>query len=167
MNAAKPDSQDICFIPDGDYAKFITEREGEQLHGDILLTDGTRLGEHRGLIHYTIGQRRGVGVSYSEPLFVVQKNVQENTLVLGTADELFRGSLIADDVNFIMFDTLDEPYRCTAQTRYHQQDVPCTLYPLDDGTVKAEFDEPHRAISKGQAVVFYKGDYVVGGGTIV
>lgn len=167
VNAAKPDSQDICFIPDGDYAKFITEREGEQLHGDILLTDGTRLGEHRGLIHYTIGQRRGVGVSYSEPLFVVQKNVQENTLVLGTADELFRGSLIADDVNFIMFDTLDEPYRCTAQTRYHQQDVPCTLYPLDDGTVKAEFDEPHRAISKGQAVVFYKGDYVVGGGTIV
>lgn len=166
VNAAKPDSQDICFIPDGDYAKFITEREGEQRHGDILLTDGTRLGEHRGLIHYTIGQRRGVGVSYSEPLFVVQKNVQQNTLVLGTADKLFRKSLIAADVNFIMFDKLDEPYRCTAQTRYHQKDVPCTLYPLDDGTVKVEFDEPHRAISKGQAVVFYNGDYVVGGGTI-
>lgn len=167
VNAAKPDSQDICFIPDGDYGKFITEREGEQPRGDILLTDGTRLGEHRGLIHYTIGQRRGVGVSYSEPLFVVQKNVQENILVLGTADKLFCKSLIAGDVNFIMFDMLDEPYRCTAQTRYHQQDVPCTIYPLGGGRVKVEFDEPHKAISKGQAVVFYNGDYVVGGGTIM
>jgi tRNA-specific 2-thiouridylase len=166
VNAEKPDSQDICFIPDGDYAKFITDNAGVQPHGDILLTDGTRLGEHRGLINYTIGQRRGVGISYSEPLFVVQKNVQENTLVLGTADKLTRKTLTASDVNFIAFDTLNEPYHCTAQTRYHQKDVACTVYPLGENRVRVEFDEPHKAISKGQAVVFYDGDTVVGGGTI-
>ena len=166
INAKKPDSQDICFIPDGDYAKFITEREGEQKHGEIRLTDGTLLGEHRGLINYTIGQRRGVGVSYSQPLFVVEKNTTDNVLVLGTAEQLARKELTAGDVNFIMFDELKEPYRCTAQTRYHQQDVPCTLYP-DECGVRVVFDTPHKAISKGQAVVFYSGEYVVGGGTIL
>lgn len=166
VNARKPDSQDICFIPDGDYRKFLADRAGEQPCGEIRLTDGTLLGRHNGLVNYTIGQRKGIGVSYSEPLFVVEKNADENTLILGTQDKLYKSSLVASDVNFIMFETLDEPYRCTAQTRYHQKDVPCTIYPLGGGRVRVDFDEPHKAICAGQAVVFYDGDYVVGGGTI-
>jgi tRNA-specific 2-thiouridylase len=167
VNADKPDSQDICFIPDGDYGRFITERAGEQSGGDIVLSDGTVLGQHKGLIHYTVGQRRGVGVSYSEPLFVIGKDTEHNKLIMGTKDEVYGSSLTAEDVNFIPFDKLTQPLKCTAQTRYHQQDVPCTVYPLDDGRVKVEFEQPHKAISKGQAVVFYDGEYVVGGGTIV
>lgn len=166
VNADKPDSQDICFIPDGDYAKFITDREGEQQPGDIVLKDGTRLGIHKGLIHYTIGQRRGVGVSYSEPLFVAEKDLGNNRLVMGTKDDIFCGSLIADNVNFIPFDKLTEPIKCTAQTRYHQQDVPCEVSPLEDGKVLVKFASPQKAVCKGQAVVFYDGEYVVGGGTI-
>lgn len=166
VNADKPDSQDICFIPDGDYAKFITDRAGEQKTGDIVLSDGTVLGCHKGLINYTIGQRRGVGVSYSEPLFVTEKDTENNKLIMGTSDELARSSLVAEDVNFILFDKLDKPFKCTAQTRYHQKDVPCIISPIDENKVLVEFEEPHKAISKGQAVVFYDGDYVVGGGTI-
>lgn len=166
VNADKPDSQDICFIPDGDYAKFITERAGEQPDGDIVLSDGSVLGKHKGLINYTVGQRRGIGVSYSEPLFVINKDINSNKLVMGTKDEVFSSSLTASDVNFIPFDKLTEPIECTAQTRYHQQDVPCCVYPLDDNRVRVEFKTPHKAISKGQAVVFYDGEYVVGGGTI-
>ncbi len=166
VNADKPDSQDICFIPDGDYGRFITERKGEQISGDIVLSDGTVLGQHRGLIHYTVGQRRGVGVSYSEPLFVIGKDIGNNKLVMGTNNEVFSSSLTARDVNFIPFDNLTEPLRCTAQTRYHQRDVPCTVYPLDGGRIRVEFDNPHKAISKGQAVVLYDGEYVIGGGTI-
>ena len=166
VNADKPDSQDICFIPDGDYAKFITERAGEQPDGDIVFSDGSVLGKHKGLINYTVGQRRGIGVSYSEPLFVINKDITSNKLVMGTKDEVFSSSLTASDVNFIPFDKLTEPIECTAQTRYHQQDVPCCVYPLDDNRVRVEFKTPHKAISKGQAVVFYDGEYVVGGGTI-
>lgn len=167
VNANKPDSQDICFIPDGDYARFITESAGVQPEGDIILRDGTVLGRHKGLINYTIGQRRGVGVSYSEPLFVNEKDTESCRLVMGTYDELFSHSLTAGDVNLIMFGKLKKPYRCTAQTRYHQKDVPCTVYPLDDGKIRVDFDEPHKAISRGQAVVLYDGEYVVGGGTIL
>lgn len=167
VNAEKPDSQDICFIPDGDYGKFITDRTGQQIEGDIILSDGTVLGRHRGLINYTVGQRRGVGVSYSEPLFVVEKDIENNKLIMGKHDEIFKKTLYADDVNFIPFDKLDEPIKCTAQTRYHQKDTTCTVYPQSDGILKVEFDEPHKAISKGQAVVFYDGEYVIGGGTII
>lgn len=166
VNADKPDSQDICFIPDGDYAAFIEKNSGRQPVGDTFLTDGTRLGEHRGLIHYTVGQRRGVGVSYSEPLFVVGKDVQKNALILGTKDKLCSPSLTAKNCNFIMFDKLNAPYRCKAQTRYHQAPADCVISPLDDNRVLCEFDTPHRAVSRGQAVVFYDGDYVVGGGEI-
>lgn len=166
VTAGKPDSQDICFIPDGDYARFITDRAGEQEPGDILLTDGTVLGRHRGLIHYTIGQRRGVSVSYTEPLFVVRKDMQTNTLILGTKDKLYRDSLTAKNCNFIMYDRIDGRLHCTAQTRYHQTPSGCTVSMLDEDRVLCEFDEPHRAISPGQAVVFYDGDYVIGGGEI-
>lgn len=167
INADKPDSQDICFIPDGDYASFITKRCGEQKSGDIVLSDGTKLGIHKGLIHYTIGQRKGVGVSYSEPLFVVAKDMEHNRLIMGKADEVYSDSLVAGDVNFIPFDTLTKPITCTAQTRYHQKDAECTVSPIEDGKVLVTFKEPHKAISKGQAVVFYDGEYVIGGGTIL
>lgn len=166
VNADKPDSQDICFIPDGDYGKFITDKIGKQAEGDITLSDGTVLGKHKGLIHYTIGQRRGVGVSYSEPLFVINKDIKNNKLIMGKSDQLCSKTLKAVDVNFIPFDTLTEPLKCTAQTRYHQKDAECTIFPNNDGSVTVEFDQPHKAISKGQAVVFYDGEYVVGGGTI-
>lgn len=167
INADKPDSQDICFIPDGDYAGFITKRCGEQQSGDIVLSDGTKLGKHKGLIHYTIGQRKGVGISYSEPLFVVAKDMEHNRLIMGKADEVYSDSLVAGDVNFIPFDTLTKPITCTAQTRYHQKDAECTVSPMNDGKVLVTFKEPHKAISKGQAVVFYDGEYVIGGGTIL
>lgn len=166
INADKPDSQDICFIPDGDYGKFITDRTGEQEQGDIVLSDGTVLGRHKGLIHYTIGQRRGVGVSYSEPLFVINKDINSNKLIMGKAQQLCRKKLTANEVNFIPFDKLESPLKCTAQTRYHQKDAECTIYPEENGRVTVEFEQPHKAISKGQAVVFYDGDYVIGGGTI-
>lgn len=167
INADKPDSQDICFIPDGDYAGFITKRCGEQQSGDIVLSDGTKLGKHKGLIHYTIGQRKGVGISYSEPLFVVTKDMEHNRLIMGKADEVYSDNLVAGDVNFIPFDTLTEPITCTSQTRYHQKDAECTVSPMNDGKVLVTFKEPHKAISKGQAVVFYDGEYVIGGGTIL
>lgn len=166
VNANKPDSQDICFIPDGDYAKFITDNVGEQPEGDITLSDGTILGRHKGLIHYTIGQRKGIGVSYSEPLFVIDKDITNNQLILGTKSEQGCKGLIADNLNFIPFDALTEPIVCTAQTRYHQKAVPCTVSPLDNDKMIVEFHQPHKAISKGQAVVLYDGDYVIGGGTI-
>lgn len=167
INADKPDSQDICFIPDGDYARFIIENVGEQEKGKITLSDGTVLGEHKGLIHYTIGQRKGIGVSYSEPLFVVEKNIETNTLVLGEKDKISCGELTAGDMNYISFDNPSEPFECTAQTRYHQREADCTVYPLDGGMARIVFHSPHKAISKGQAVVLYDKGYVIGGGTIL
>lgn len=166
ITADKPDSQDICFIPDGDYAAFITRSAGEQAPGDIILTDGTKLGEHKGLIHYTIGQRKGIGVSYSEPLFVTAKDIVNNKLILGTAEKVLCDSLTACDMNYIRFPEPDEPFYCTAQTRYHQKDVPCKVTPLENGRIRVDFDSPHKAICKGQAVVLYDGEYVIGGATI-
>lgn len=164
---SKPESQDICFIPDGKYADFIIRRSGEQKKGEIRLSDGTYLGEHKGLINYTVGQRKGIGISYREPLFVIEKNIPENILVMGTKDELVCDSLIAGDVNYIPFDMPDKPFECTAQTRYHQREAECTVYPLENRCARVEFHAPHTAVSKGQAVVFYDGDYVIGGGTIL
>ena len=166
VNAGKPDSQDICFIPDGDYAAFIERSAGKQPSGDIVLTDGRKLGEHKGLIHYTIGQRKGLGVSYEQPLFVVKKDTENNTLILGTSEEVYSDELVAKNCNFIMIDKLNESVRCKAQTRYHQTPADCVISPLDDNRVLCRFDKPHRAVSKGQAAVFYIGDHVLGGGEI-
>ena len=166
VNSHKPDSQDICFIPDGNYADFIISRAGQQPEGDIILTDNTFLGRHKGLIHYTIGQRRGVGVSYSEPLFVAKKDLASNTLIMGTADQIRTKSLMAEKLNYIAFDPPQKPFRCTARTRYHQRSAPCTVTPLDGARAIVEFHQPHSAVSPGQSVVFYDGDYVLGGGKI-
>ena len=166
-NADKPDSQDICFVPDGAYAKFIWEHTGHDPQpGDFIDMDGCILGSHGGIECYTIGQRKGIGISGSHPYYVVAKNAERNTVMLGEDEDLYRTELYADDLNWIAIAELKEPLRCAARTRYHQPETPCTVYPEGD-RVRVEFDSPIRAITAGQAVVFYDGDTVVGGGTIL
>lgn len=167
INASKPDSQDICFVPDGDYAGFIERQTGKPSEkGEFVLDNEKVLGEHNGLIRYTVGQRKGLGISYTEPLFVIDKDVRNNRVILGTCEKLFSTSLTACDVNFISVDKLTEPVKVTAQTRYHQADTEAVITPIGDGRVRVDFTEPKRAVCKGQAVVFYDNDYVFGGGTI-
>lgn len=167
VNADKPDSQDICFVKDGAYGEFIEGYTGRKSKpGDFVDKEGNILGKHRGIINYTIGQRKGLGLSLKQPMFVCEKNIDENKVVLGLTEDLMKDSLIAYDVNFIPFDKLEGEIKVTAKTRYKQKEEPATLIPLEDGKVLVRFDNPLRAITKGQAVVFYDGDIVVGGGTI-
>lgn len=125
--------------------------------------NGQVLGTHQGLIHYTIGQRKGLGIAYEYPLYVIDKDIASNTVILGPNDALFQKALLAENCNLIAIDKLEAPLRVTAKTRYRQKDVPAVIEPLADGKIKVTFDEPQRAITPGQAVVFYDGDYVVGG----
>lgn len=168
VNANKPDSQDICFVPDGDYARFIEEYTGvKQKEGNFVDFRGNILGKHKGISHYTIGQRKGLGIALGKPVYVVGINPENNTVILGDESELMNTTLIAKDINLISIDKLDQPLRCKARTRYKQVEQPCTISQNDDGTVTVMFDEPQRAFTPGQAVVFYDGDIVIGGGTIV
>ena len=165
--AHKKDSQDICFVPDGAYARFIWDHTGHKPEaGDFIDMDGCILGRHGGIECYTIGQRKGIGISGRHPYYVVAKNADRNTVMLGEDEDLFRDELYADDLNWIAFESLTEPVRCAARTRYHQAETPCTVYPQGD-RVRVKFDTPIRAITAGQAVVFYDGDIVVGGGCIL
>jgi tRNA-specific 2-thiouridylase len=168
ITARKKDSQDICFVPDGDYAAFLERHTGAALTpGNFVLAEsGQVLGRHRGMEAYTIGQRKGLGISWSEPLYVVDKCGADNSVRLGRNADLFRTELTAGDCNWIAVSAPEAGMRATARTRYHQTETPCTLYPLADGGVRAVFDSPIRAITPGQAVVFYQEDLVVGGGTI-
>ena len=154
VNAKKHDSQDICFVPDGNYAKFI-----EQHHGNVL-------GRHKGIIRYTIGQRKGLGLALKEPMYVMDVDIEKNQVVLGRNEDLFSKRLVANDVNLISISHIDAPIRVTAKVRYRHTEAPATVNPLPDGKIEVIFDEPQRAITKGQAVVLYEGDIVVGGGTI-
>ena len=166
--AAKPDSQDICFVPDGDYAAFLERQCGIACpEGDFVNEAGTVLGRHRGIIRYTVGQRKGLGLSLPAPLFVLHKDAENHRVVLGPSERLFTTTLTAGDCNWIAFDTPQAPFRCAAKARYRQAESPCTVTPLDNGTVRVDFDTPQRAITPGQAVVFYDGDVVLGGGTIL
>ncbi len=166
-NADKPDSQDICFVPDGAYVKFVWEHTGHSPEpGDFIDMDGCILGRHGGLECYTIGQRKGIGISGAHPYYVVAKNAERNTVMLGEDEDLYRDELYANDVNWIAFDKPEGPVRCAARTRYHQAETPCTVYPQGD-KVRVKFDSPIRAITAGQAVVFYDGDTVLGGGCIL
>ncbi|MBQ1544475.1 MAG: tRNA 2-thiouridine(34) synthase MnmA [Clostridia bacterium] len=168
VNAKRHESQDICFIPDGDYAAFIERYTGKTYPaGNYVDRDGNVLGQHRGIIHYTVGQRKGLGITFGEPRYVCDIRPEQNEVVLGKNEDLFRTELLADDVNFISVAGLDGTVQCTAKVRYKQPDKPATVIPLPDGTVKVVFEEPQRAITRGQAVVFYQGDTVLGGGTIV
>jgi len=168
INANKRDSQDICFVPDGDYASVIEKYTGRTYpDGDFVDSDGHILGRHKGIIRYTIGQRKGLGLALPEPMYVREKRIDKNEVVLCRNSELFSKELIAGDFNWIMFDTPPEKVRVNARIRYNQSEQPATAILQSDKTVKIEFDEPQRAIAKGQAVVLYDGDYVVGGGTIL
>ncbi|MDP4109899.1 MAG: tRNA 2-thiouridine(34) synthase MnmA [Bacillota bacterium] len=166
-NADKPDSQDICFVKNGDYASFIEGYTGKSaLPGDFVDKNGNILGRHRGIISYTIGQRKGLGLSFGKPMYVTAKDTEKNTVTVGPEGELYSKSLTADDVNLISVEELKGPMRITAKTRYSQKEQPGTIYPSRDGGIYLEFDSPQRAVTPGQAVVFYDGETVVGGGTI-
>lgn len=167
LNAAKPDSQDICFVPDGDYAAFIARRTGETpAAGDFLNTDGEVIGRHRGIVHYTIGQRRGLGISAAHPLYVCKICPADNTVTLGENANLFAQKLTASDVNLISCDSINEPIRVRAKVRYRHPEQDATAWTTADGKLHVRFDQPQRAITCGQAVVLYDGEIVVGGGTI-
>ena len=165
-NADKKDSQDICFIPDGDYYRFLREYGNvNSPEGNFVDKNGSVLGRHRGLVGYTTGQRKGLGVSGGRPLYVISKNAEDNTVLLGGNEELFSSSLLASRVNWILGEPAGE-VRCTAKTRYSQKECACTVVPGENGTARVDFSEPQRAVTAGQAVVFYDGELVLGGGTI-
>ncbi len=168
VSAHKHDSQDLCFVKDGDYAQFIESYTGKEFpHGNFVDKNGKVLGEHKGIIHYTIGQRKGLGIALGEPAFVCGIDPQSNTVTLGKNADLFTDTLTAKDINLISVESIDEPMRVKAKVRYRQIEQWATVTQTDDDTITVKFDEPQRAITKGQAVVLYDGDTVVGGGTIV
>ncbi len=167
LNADKRESQDICFVPDGDYAKFIESYTGKTYKcGKFVDKDGNVIGEHKGIIRYTIGQRKGLGLALPKPMYVCEKNMADNTVILGDNSDLFKTSLTAHDINMIACECIDKPIRIKAKIRYNQAEQWATAVQTDEDTLKIEFDEPQRAIAKGQAVVLYDGDVVVGGGRI-
>ncbi len=167
VNAKKRESQDICFVPDGDYAGFIERHLGRTFPaGDFVTRDGSVLGTHRGIIRYTIGQRRGLGLALPAPLYVCEKDMEKNRVVLCPNEELFTNTLTARDINLIAVERLDRPMRVMAKLRYQQPAQPATVEQTDENHFFLRFDEGQRAVTKGQAVVLYDGDYVVGGGTI-
>ena len=167
-NAHKPDSQDICFVPDGDYAKVIALHTGKTYApGDFIDKDGSVIGTHRGIVHYTIGQRKGLGVSAATPLYVCKIDVGQNTVTLGEDRDLFSTELTVGDFNWISGEAPRDPFKCDAKIRYRQKQQPATVFPLEDEKVKIVFDEPQRAITPGQAAVLYDGETVLGGGAIL
>ena len=167
VNARKHDSQDICFVPDGDYAAAVERLTGARsVPGRFVDAHGNVLGTHRGIIHYTIGQRRGLGIAAEAPLYVCGIDVPNNEVVLGRNADLFSTELDASGCNWISGDVPQQPLRVTARIRYRQPEQPCTVTVTGADTVHVSFETPQRAITRGQAVVFYDGDTVLGGGTI-
>ncbi len=166
--AHKPDSQEICFVEDNDYAGFLERYTGKKApEGDFVDAEGHVLGRHRGITHYTIGQRKGLGVSFGRPMYVTKIDAVLNRVTLGEEGSQYASSLLADDLNFIPFDTLDKPLQVHAKVRYQARPAEAVLTPVEHGRVRVDFAEAQRSITPGQAVVFYDGDLVVGGGTIV
>ncbi len=166
-NADKHDSQDICFVPNGDYAEFIERFCDEKFpQGDFVNKAGEFIAKHKGIVNYTIGQRKGLGISAPAPLYVLEKDHITNKVVLGSNDDLFSTTLVATDVNFISIEKLTAPMRVLAKARYKHKEQEATIYPLENGDVKVEFDTPQRALTPGQSVVFYQDDTVLGGGII-
>lgn len=167
INAKKHDSQDICFIPDGNYKAFLETYTGKSYpKGNFLDTSGNVVGTHCGAVGYTLGQRKGLGLAMGTPVYVCRKDMQANTVTVGSNDTLFHKALRAGDWNWFPFPALDAPIRVSAKVRSRQIEQPATAYPEDNGTVRIVFDAAQRAITPGQAVVLYDGDLVVGGGTI-
>ena len=167
VNADKPDSQDICFVPNGDYASVIELQTGkESAEGNFVDKQGNNLGRHKGVIYYTIGQRKGLGVSSTEPLYVCNICPKDGNVVLGSNDDLFSREADVSDFNWISGEVPGSEFRCKAKIRYRQPEQWVTVIPTGADTVHIVFDEPQRAITPGQAAVFYDGDTVLGGGTI-
>lgn len=167
VTAHKPDSQEICFIPDNDYVSFIKRRAGiSSNEGNFVDLEGNILGRHKGIVNYTVGQRKGLGIAFGKPMFVIKIDAAKNEVVLGEQGTEFSDTLYAINPNFIPFDTLTEPIRASAKVRYSAKPAPCIV--STEGTrIKVTFDTPQRAITPGQAVVIYDGDTVIGGGTII
>ncbi|MBQ8781477.1 MAG: tRNA 2-thiouridine(34) synthase MnmA [Oscillospiraceae bacterium] len=167
ITARKRDSQDVCFIPDGDYVSFIKSFTGENFpEGDFLDVNGNVIGRHSGVINYTVGQRKGLGVTFGKPVYVCSKDAVNNTVTLGELDDIMTRTVTAEDVNFISVPEIKGELRCTAKIRYNMKDMPCTVR-TDGGRLIAEFDEPVKAVTKGQALVCYDGENVVCGGRII
>lgn len=167
LNARKRDSQDICFIPDGNYLSFMEKYRGIAYPaGDYLNTEGKVIGKHCGAVGYTIGQRKGLGIALGAPAYVCAKDMERNTVTLGKNEDLFHSQLLAKDWNWISISQLTAPLRVTAKVRYRHTEQPATVYPEENGYARVVFDAPQRAITAGQAVVLYDGDRVIGGGTI-
>ena len=168
VTARKKDSQDICFVPDGDYVAFMERYTGKQyMPGDYLDQSGKVVGRHRGAVCYTLGQRKGLNLAMGAPVYVCAKDMDKNTVTVGPNEALFARTLVADSWNWIPFPSLEAPMRVNARARYNQKEQPATVYPGENGTARVVFDQPQRAMTPGQAVVLYDGDMVVGGGTII
>ena len=168
VTAHKKDSQDICFIPDGDYRAFLERYTGKHYPCGIFLDEqGNVVGKHNGAIGYTLGQRKGLGLAMGAPVYVCAKDMAANTVTVGPNESLFSDTLLAADWNWIAFPAPSEPIRCLAKARSRMTEQPATVYPEENGTYKVVFDVPQRAITPGQAVVLYDGDLVIGGGTIL
>jgi len=170
--AEKPDSQEICFVPGGDYKKFIDAYMAEQgdsfpdISGELVTTDGKVLGHHEGIHNFTVGQRKGLGVATGSPLYVININGAKGQVTVGGNDDLLSNKLVARDLNWIAIDTLREPMRVSAKIRHRHEPASATIEGAANGETLVTFDQPQRAITPGQAVVFYDGDVVVGGGWI-
>lgn len=165
--AEKADSQEICFIEDNNYGRFLEEKRGKDIHtGFFVDTKGNKLGVHKGIVHYTIGQRKGLGIAFGKPMFVVEIIPEKNLVVLGESDEVFSSELVASNLNFISMEKLDLHKKIKAKIRYSAREADAEIIPMSDNKVKVVFSSPQRAITPGQAIVFYEGDIVVGGGTI-
>lgn len=166
--ANKPDSQDICFIPDGDYASYIEETANVKIEpGNFVLSDGTVVGKHKGIVHYTVGQRKGLGLSLGHPVFVLEIRPETNEVVVGSNEESMSRFVRADHVNFMSVEDIEGEMRVWAKIRYNHKGAWCTVTKTGADEILCTFEEPVRAITPGQAVVLYDGDYVLGGGTII
>jgi len=168
--ASKPESMEICFIPDNKYARYVTQAAPETAApGPIVDPSGRYLGQHNGIVHYTVGQRKGLGLTSPEPLFVIDIDPERNAIVVGPDKDLMCRELVAEDLNVVALPALEGPVRCRARIRYRMSEAPAVLEPLpeaEEGVVRVTFDEPQRAITPGQSVVFYDGDVVLGGAII-
>ena len=167
INAKKRDSQDICFVPDGDFYGFIKRYTGKTYpQGSFLDLQGNTVGKHKGATAYTLGQRKGLGLAMGAPVYVCAKDMAANTVTVGPNEALYRKELLATNWSWFPFEALTEPMRVKARARSRMAEQPAWVYPLENGDVRVEFDEPQRAITPGQAVVLYDGDMVIGGGII-
>ena len=167
VTARKKDSQDICFVPDGDYVSFMKNYTGKTYpSGDYLDLTGKVVGKHCGAVCYTLGQRKGLGIALGAPVYVCSKDMEANTVTVGPESALFATTLVADNWNWFPFETLTEPIRVMAKARYRHIPQPATVYPEENGKAKVVFDTPQRAMTPGQTVALYDGDIVVGGGVI-